>query len=66
MRKDFVDHAEYQQARPLREQMHWGRLNIEQSADVDLLVMQHTEYHLAVQMVREREQKQEDIWVNPT
>ena len=65
VRKEFGDHADYQQARPLREQMLLGRLNIKQSADVDLLVRHHTEYHLAVQIVREREQKQEDIRRNP-
>ena len=44
-----------QKSRQLREQIHSGRLKIKQRAK---RVKQHTEYHLAVQIVREHEQKQ--------
>ena len=57
-RKELGDHAENQQSRQSREQIHSGSLKIKQSANVALPLKQHTEYHLAVQIVREREQKQ--------
>ena len=53
MREEFGDHAEYHQPRHLREQIHSGRLKIKQS--VAMRVEQHTENHLAVKIVRERE-----------
>ena len=65
MRKEFGEHAEYQQSRPFREPIHSGRLTIKHSADVVQLVKQHTEYYSAVQIVSEREQKQENISRNP-
>ena len=58
VREGLGDHAEFQQSRRLREQIHSGMLNIQQSANVALPVNQHTEHHLAAQIVREREQKQ--------
>ena len=58
MRVGLGDHAEFQQSRQFREQIRSRRLKIQQSANVALPVNQHTEYHLAVQIVREREQTQ--------
>ena len=58
MREGLGDHAEYQQSRQFREQIHSGWLKVKQSANVALPVNQHTEYHLAVQFVRKREQTQ--------
>ena len=53
-----VNHAEFQQSRQSREQIHSGRLKIKQSAAVATLVKQDPEYHLAAGIVREREQEQ--------
>ena len=53
------DHSDYQESRQLREQMHSGRLNIKQSVNVALSAKQHTGCRLALQIVREREQKQD-------
>ena len=58
MRKELGDDAENQQSRQSRDQIHSGSLKIKQSANVALPLKDHTEYHLAVQIVREREQKQ--------
>ena len=58
MRKELGDHAENQQSHQSREQIHSGRLKFKQSENVALPLKQHAEYHLAAQIVREREQKQ--------
>ena len=58
MRKELGDHAENQQSRQSREQIHSGSLKMKQIENVALPLKQHTEYPLAVQIVREREQKQ--------
>ena len=65
VREELGGHAEYHQPRQLRFETNSGRLNFEQSANVALLVKQHTRYHLAVKIVREREQEQRIAGSNP-
>ena len=48
------DHAENHQPRELREQLHSGSLKSKHSVNVALPAKQHTEYHLAVKIVRLR------------
>ena len=58
MEAGLGDHAKYRQPRQLHEQIFSGRLTSKQSANVAMPVKQHTECHLAVKIVREREQAQ--------
>ena len=55
VREGLDDHAEFQQSRRSREQLHSGRLKFEQSANVATLVKQDSE---AQRIVKEREPKQ--------
>ena len=52
------DRAEHRQPRQLREQIHSSKLKMKKSKGCAMPVKQHREYHLAVKVVREREQEQ--------
>ena len=58
MREGLGNSAEHHQPRQLREQIHSGRLKIKRSEGNAFPVKQHPEYHVAEQIVKEREQRQ--------
>ena len=58
MRHGLGDHAEHDQPRQEREQIHSGRQKIKQSEANANPVKQSPENHLAIKTVIEREQEQ--------
>ena len=58
MREGLGDYAEYHQPRQVREQTRSGRLKIMQNEGKTLPAKQHSQYHLAVKIVKEREHEQ--------